>query len=141
MKLSRKIIRKLIIEALSEDRHNPNSLKLHDAKVGNISIKMQICDELEDRKKGLMFRHSMPKDEGMLFIHDTPVEASYYMKNTYIPLTIAFADEDGVIFQMEDMSPGDLTSKVSIQPALYALEMNQGWFDRNGIVIGDNIDF
>ena len=42
---------------------------------------------------------------------------------------------------MEDMSPEDLTSKVSIQPALYALEMNQGWFDRNGIVIGDNIDF
>ncbi len=141
MNLTRKTIRKLIIEALSEDRHSPLKHDLRDAKVGNTPIKIQICDELEDRKKGLMFRHSMPKDEGMLFIHDAPVEASYYMKNTYIPLTIAFADEDGVIFQMEDMSPEDLTSKVSIQPALYALEMNQGWFDRNGIVIGDNIDF
>ncbi len=141
MNLTRKTIRKLIIEALSEDRHSPLKHDLHDAKVGNTPIKIQVCDELEDRKKGLMFRHSMPKDEGMLFIHDAPVEASYYMKNTYIPLTIAFADEDGVIFQMEDMSPEDLTSKVSIQPALYALEMNQGWFDRNGIVIGDNIDF
>lgn len=133
-------IRKLIKESIT-GRFNPNSNNLESAKVGNIPIKIQIVDDELGRKKGLMFRQSMSKNEGMLFIHDFPDMCGYYMKNTYIPLSIAYADEDGVVFQIEDMSPGDLNSVMSIQPALYALEMNQGWFDENGIVIGNIIEF
>ena len=140
LKITRRQLRKLISESI-EDRFNVNKSKLHRGKVGIVSAKFQIVDDESGRKKGLMFRQSMPKDEGMLFIHDSPDICGYYMKNTYMPLTIAYADDEGTIFQIEDMTPGDLTSVMSIQPALYALEMNQGWFDNNDIKIGDMIEF
>ena len=140
MILTRVELRKLIIESI-EDRFNVNQSNLHNASTGGIPMKIQIMDDEAGRKKGLMFRQSMPKDEGMLFIHDAPDICGYYMKNTFIPLPIAYADEEGTIFPIEDMNPGDLTSVMSIQPALYALEMNQGWFDDNGIVIGNIIEF
>ena len=133
-------IRKLIIESI-ENMFNVNNGKLHNANVNGVPIKIQIVDDDAGRKKGLMFRQHMPKNEGMLFIHDAPDIQGYYMKNTFIPLSIAYADEEGAIFQIEDMNPGDLTSVMSIQPTFYALEMNQGWFDDNGIVIGNIIEF
>lgn len=126
----------------SIDNHlGQNTSKLHNGNVGGIPIKIQIVEEDKARRKGLMFRQNMPKEEGMLFIHDGPELCGYYMKNTFIPLSIAYADDEGTIFQIEDMNPGDLTSVMSIQPALYALEMNKGWFDDNGIVIGNIIEF
>jgi len=140
MKITKTKLKRLIEESIS-NRFNPNGNNLETGKVGNIPIKIQIVDNEIERKKGLMFRQSMPQNEGMLFIHDFPDICGYYMKNTYIPLSIAYADEEGVIFQIEDMTPGDLTSVIAIQPALYALEMNQGWFDANGIVIGNIIEF
>ena len=120
---------------------SPNELKLHNGNIKGKPIKIQIVDDEEGRKRGLMFRQSLPENEGMLFIHDAPDLCGYYMKNTYIPLSIAFADEEGTIFQIEKMNPHDLNSVMAIQPALYALEMNQGWFDNNEIVIGDIIEF
>ena len=140
MFISRRKLTKLIREVM-ENRLDANQGELHQIRVGEVPIKAQIVDDLPSRKKGLMFRQTMPDDEGMLFIHDTPDVCSYYMKNTYIPLSIAFADEDGVIFQIEDMNPGDVNNVKSIQPALYALEMNQGWFNNNNILIGNEIIF
>jgi len=140
MIINKKTIEYIIRESI-EDRLNPSQNKLHNGSVGGIPITMQIVDDESGRKKGLMYRQNMSKDEGMLFIHDAPDLCGYYMKNTFIPLSIAYADEEGTIFQIEDMNPGDLTSVMSIQPALYALEMNQGWFDDNDIVIGNIIEF
>lgn len=138
--INNKTLKKLIHESV-EDMFNKNISRLHNASVDGIPIKIQIVDDEAGRKKGLMFRQNMPKDEGMLFIHDAPDLCGYYMKNTYIPLSIAYADDEGTIFQIEDLNPGDLTSVMSIQPALYVLEMNQGWFESNDILIGSIIEF
>jgi len=143
-------IRKAVTNTLSNkyfmnesisDRHDISQKKLQSGNIANNPIQIQIVDDDEGRRKGLMFRQSMPENEGMLFIHDAPDMCGYYMKNTYIPLSIAFADDEGIIFQIEDMHPRDITSVMAIQPALYALEMNIGWFDYNNIKIGDMIEF
>jgi len=124
-----------------DNRHDISQKSLQSGNISNNPIQIQIVDDDEGRRKGLMFRQNMPENEGMLFIHDATDMCGYYMKNTYIPLSIAFADDEGVIFQIEDMKPRDMTSVMSIQPALYALEMNMGWFDYNNIKIGDMIEF
>ena len=124
-----------------DQRHEIAQKNLQSGNISNNPIQIQIVDDEEGRRKGLMFRQSMPENEGMLFIHDEPDMCGYYMKNTYIPLSIAFADDEGIIFQIEDMHPRDITSVMAIQPALYALEMNIGWFDYNNIKIGDMIEF
>ena len=138
----RLLIRETVLSLNESFSHEPNTtLEIAHANVNGIPIKVQIADDDDTRKKGLMFRQSLPKDEGMLFIHDVPEICGYYMKNTYMPLSIAYADQEGVIFQIENMQPGDLNSVMSIQPAFYVLETNQGWFDDNNLQIGAQIEY
>jgi len=94
------------------------------------------CDDLS-RKRGLMYRNEMPDDEGMLFIFPQAKALGFWMKNTEIPLSIAFLSDDGKILQIEDMRPKDLTSTRSMMMVRYALEVNQGWFARHGVKVGD----
>ncbi len=88
-----------------------------------------------------MSRAYLPENEGMLFVFDTEGHHSFWMKNTSIPLSIAFIGRKGEIVQIEDMQPQDSTLHTSAYPVLYALEMNQGWFRKNGIEVGDKITF
>lgn len=87
-----------------------------------------------------MFRKKMAEDEGMLFVFEESAPRSFWMKNTFLPLTIAFLDDHGEIFQLEDMEPETLRPHRSIKPCRYALEMRQGWFKRRGITIGDIVE-
>ncbi len=86
--------------------------------------------------KGLMFRREMPQHEGMLFVYDTPTVQCFYMKNTYLPLSIAFIADDGSVVNIRDMQPQALDSHCSDKPVRYALEMNQGWFAKRGVKPG-----
>jgi uncharacterized membrane protein (UPF0127 family) len=86
-----------------------------------------------------MNRDVLEENSGMLFVYNSPIQTSFWMKNTRIPLSIAFIDENNQIFQIEDLTPGDLNSVKSKKPSKYALEVNKGWFKENGISIGDNI--
>lgn len=88
------------------------------------------------RSTGLMYRFSLPPDQGMLFVFDAVRPLSFWMRNTYIPLSIAFIDADGRILNIEDMAPKDERSTWSAGPALYALEMKKGWFAEKGIAAG-----
>lgn len=90
----------------------------------------------EERSRGLMFRRSLPSDSGMLFIFAREERLTFWMKNTYIPLSIAFIDSSGIIVDIRDMIPHDETLVASMKPALYALEMNLGWFKKNHIEPG-----
>ena len=138
----RSLIRASVLSLNESFSHEPSEmLEIAHANVDGIPIKVQIADNEDTRKKGLMFRQSLPKDEGMLFIHDIPEICGYYMKNTYIPLSIAYADQEGIIFQIENMQHGDLNSVMSIQPAFYVLETNQGWFSDNNLQIGAQIEY
>jgi uncharacterized membrane protein (UPF0127 family) len=85
-----------------------------------------------------MYRRSLGENEGMLFIYDSPRMLSFWMKNTRIPLSVAFLDGSGKIVQIEHMRPYDsITRHSSSRPVQYALEMNRGWFERNGVGVGD----
>ena len=106
------------------------------------TISIEIADDQYSRRRGLMFRkpEDLGENSGMLFKNVTKQIQSFFMKNTKIPLTIAFIDDDGKILQLEDMQPEDLTQTRSRDECRWALEMHQGWFKKNGVVEGDSFD-
>jgi uncharacterized membrane protein (UPF0127 family) len=95
------------------------------------------CDDLS-RSVGLMNRKSLGENQGMLFMYRHSQRLGFWMKNTHIPLSIAFLDDEGKILQIEDMKPHDESTTQARLPGRYALEMNQGWFARNGVKVGDS---
>jgi uncharacterized protein len=104
-------------------------------------IRVEVAKTDEERAKGLMERTSLGKDEGMLFIFEAEGNHGFWMKNTLLPLSIAFADKEGRIVRITDMKPLTLSVHNPPKPILYALEMNKGWFAANGIKAGDVIRF
>lgn len=86
-----------------------------------------------------MYRTFLPPDTGMLFVFDRPGLPCFWMKNTPLPLSIAFIDQRGRIVNIADMQPHDQTSHCPTAPVLYALEMQQGWFRQKGIKPGTQV--
>lgn len=103
---------------------------------GMILIDAQVARTPEQQQVGLMFRKEMPINEGMLFVFERPSQQCFWMKNTLIPLTAAFVDDDGTIVNLADMKPETTDSHCSSRPVRYVLEMNQGWFARKGLKAG-----
>jgi len=101
------------------------------------SVKAEIARTEEERNKGLMHRKNLKDGEGMLFIYDRDDILSFWMKNTLVPLSIAFITSEGRIIEIKDMYPGDLKNVTSSRSARFALETPQGWFARAGIQTGD----
>lgn len=108
-----------------------------------IRLKVEVADTLNKRAKGLMNRTQLPKDQGMLFIFDQPQTLSFWMKDTYIPLSIGYFDKNKVLKEIHQMEPQqmletkqNLKSYVSRCFCQYALEVNQGWFKKNRIKVG-----
>jgi len=99
-------------------------------------IQAEVAGTPQTRQIGLMQRKSMPIGAGMLFLFDESAAHCMWMKNTLIPLSVAFIDERGHIVNIADMQPLDETSHCASQPARFALEMNQGWFKKRGIAAG-----
>jgi uncharacterized membrane protein (UPF0127 family) len=104
-------------------------------------IRVEVAKTPEERSRGLMGRKHLGKDEGMLFIFETEDTHEFWMKDTLLPLSIAFIDKDNRIVWMTEMKPLTLDSHVPPRPVLYALEMNKGWFSSHGIKVGDQIRF
>jgi len=107
--------------------------------IGGHKLVAEVVTTPEQRATGLMNRFSLAPDHGMLFVFEAPQPLGFWMKNTYVPLSIAFADADGRIVNIEDMKPQDETTHWSRGFALYAVEMKQGWFAAHGIKAGDVI--
>ncbi len=102
---------------------------------------MEIADDPYERSRGLMYRSHLPEDRGMLFIFPYPQRLSFWMKNTYVPLSIAYIGSDWVIREIYDLEPLNERPVVSKYPAQYALEVNRGWFERHGVEVGDTVKF
>jgi uncharacterized membrane protein (UPF0127 family) len=102
-----------------------------------VDVGVEIANTREEREKGLMDRTSLPEDRGMLFVFDREQPLSFWMKNTLIPLSIAYIDSQGRIVDIQDMQPLDETPHPSAEPAQYALEVNQGFFADRGIEVGN----
>jgi len=103
-------------------------------------VKAEIARTHEERTQGLMYREKLPDGEGMFFIFETDQVLSFWMKNTYIPLSIAYITFDGRIIDIKDLYPRDENSVLSSRSARYALEVPQGWFSRAGVREGDRIN-
>jgi hypothetical protein len=102
-------------------------------------IQAEVAANMGERAKGLMCRPSMPQSAGMLFVFREVEAHCMWMRNTLIPLTVAFMDEKGVIVSLHDMQPQNDASHCAARPSRYALEMNQGWFEKRGIKPGTKI--
>ena len=89
--------------------------------------------------QGLMFREKLGRDDGMLFIFDEPAYQAMWMKNTLIPLSVAYLDAQGTILNILDMEPQTLDSHMSAGPAIYAIETNKGWFAAKKLKAGDKV--
>jgi uncharacterized membrane protein (UPF0127 family) len=105
-------------------------------EVGGRPVRVEVADTAGVRETGLMNRFSIPADEGMLFVFPVPQPLAFWMRDTYMPLSIAFIDAEGRILNIEEMAPRTDATHLSRGEALYALEMRQGWFRRHGIEPG-----
>ncbi len=115
-------------------------LPLVDIKIQGHALKAELAKDNETRQIGLMNRFSLKPDHGMLFIFKETSMVGMWMKNTYVPLSVAFIDEKGVILNIENMKPQALDTHSTIAPAIYALEMKMGWFEAKGIKAGAKVD-
>ncbi|MDD5260645.1 MAG: DUF192 domain-containing protein [Methylacidiphilales bacterium] len=119
---------------------DPSQARLKTAvlTVGSHQLNVEIADTPETMERGLMFRKSLGENEGMLFVFPEPKQAVFWMRNTRIPLSVAYLDATGRILEIHDMFPYDETAVSSRSPLVaYALETNQGWFVGNKISPAD----
>jgi uncharacterized membrane protein (UPF0127 family) len=111
-------------------------------RVGGLPVRVRVSQTPEEKERGLMFTEHLPADEGMLFVFKYEHRLDFWMKNTPIDLDVAFIDGRGRILEIRHMKAFDeQTIHRSRSPALYALEMNAGWFQEHGITVGDEVKF
>ncbi len=109
-------------------------------RVGRHRIKAEVAATLEARDIGLMNKRSLPVDHGMLFVFPEAHRHCMWMRNTRIPLSVAFIDDRGAIVNIEDMQPNTDDYHCAAKPVRYALEMDRGWFKRRGLAAGVQIE-
>jgi uncharacterized membrane protein (UPF0127 family) len=110
-----------------------------DLAAGMHLIRAEVADNMSARTTGLMHRKSMAQNAGMVFVFAESAAHCMWMKNTLIPLSVAFIDEAGAIINIADMQPHSEQSHCAARPARYALEMNKGWFAQRGIKAGTKL--
>jgi uncharacterized membrane protein (UPF0127 family) len=123
------------------DEHTGQPIKRAQIQVGGLPVTVELAETRETQQRGLMGRDSLPDDYGMLFVYDSERTLSFWMRNTKIPLDIAFIDANGIIVGIEQLEPRSEESVLSKSPAMYALEINQGWFSENSVTEGATIEF
>ena len=107
--------------------------------VGMFRIEAEVAASQENRMLGLMQRKRMPPNHGMLFVFTEPKRHCMWMKNTLLPLSVAFLDDEGRILNVEDMQPQTEDNHCAARPARFALEMNLGWFRQKGFGVGTRV--
>jgi uncharacterized membrane protein (UPF0127 family) len=121
---------------LSWSAHAQQNLPLMELTAGFHRIEAEVAANNPARMQGLMHRRTMPAQRGMLFVFPQNAQHCMWMKNTFLPLSVAFIDESGRILNIEDMQPQTEDNHCAAQPARYALEMNLGWFAQRGLKAG-----
>ncbi|MCB9760856.1 MAG: DUF192 domain-containing protein [Alphaproteobacteria bacterium] len=130
-------MRPLILFALTACGPKKGTLPTTTIELGEHRLTVEVADEPAERQKGLMFRKELDEDAGMLFVYPSAGPRSFWMENTSIPLSIAYMDPTGRILNIEAMVPFERKGVLSAGDAQYALEMNRGWFEANGVRQGD----
>lgn len=135
--------RELPLEALAESGTFSGAepgLPLVKVRLGTGTLLAEIARTPLQTATGLSFRTSLARDSGMLFVYPAPFRASFYMKNTSIPLSGAYIDSRGTILEIHDLTPDDETPVVSrTENVQFVLEVNLGWFGKNGVTVGSRM--
>ena len=129
----------LVCSAACRNDPQPQRLPTADIEIAGRTIPVEVARTNEQRGFGMKYRKRLGADEGMLFVFGRNRTLSFFMKDTYSPLNIAFLRSDGAIINIEHMQPLTLTSHTSRLACRLALEMPQGWFRKNGVKEGDRI--
>lgn len=106
---------------------------------GSGNLEVEVASNKAQRSLGLMNRAAMPESRGMLFVYPAPAYFCMWMKNTKIPLSVAFIDAQGQVINIEDMTPQTETNHCTQRNATYALEANRGWFAKHGVSSGSQV--
>lgn len=127
--------------SLAHARSPQHSMEMPQVSLtaGMYRIAAELANTPQRRETGLMHRTSMPDSNGMVFVFENNARHCMWMRNTFLPLSVAFLSDDGTVLNIEDMEPQTETSHCAVRPARFALEMNQGWFAQRGIGAGDRI--
>jgi uncharacterized membrane protein (UPF0127 family) len=128
------------LQASAQSPQGPQSLPTQQLRAGMYLIQAEVANSSSTREIGLMFRTSLPPNHGMLFIFDSPDTQCMWMRNTFIPLSVAFIADDGTILNIEEMVARTENSHCAVKPVKYALEMDSGWFSKHGFKAGSKID-
>ena len=124
---------------LAATAHAQTSMPRMDLTAGFYRINAEVASNHKDRMQGLMHRRAMQANEGMLFVFTQEERHCMWMRNTFLPLSVAFLDAKGEILNIEDMEPQTEDNHCAAAPARFALEMNKGWFAGKGIKPGQRI--
>ena len=127
------------ITAAEPETAETTSLSIITSRGERVEVEVEIATDDAERAQGLMERTELAENAGMLFVYEEERQLSFWMKNTLIPLSIAYADSQGRIVDIQDMQPLDETPHPSAEPVRYALEVNQGFFEERGIRVGDRL--
>ena len=134
------IIAASALPTLAQEGLTPQAVMTITNSAGErVEVPVEIAATDAERERGLMGRTALPEDAGMLFVFDQEQQLSFWMKDTLIPLSIAYIDGGGRIVDIQDMQPLDETPHPSAEPAKYALEVNQGFFNEHGVEVGNKV--
>lgn len=134
-----------MMNAFSETKTQEVSFEVQKIKVGQSELTVELAVSAKQQELGLMYRKTLGQDRGMLFVFSEERVLNFWMKNTFVPLSIGFFDRNKKLIEFFDMDPvlSELQVKIpsytSKKPARYALEVNKGWFKDNNIKIGDSL--
>ena len=117
-----------------------NAYAFKNIDLNDYLIEIEVVSKFEDRKKGLMYRKSIPDDYGMFFAWSYEKKQCMWMKDTFMPLSIAYISNEGEILEIYDMVPFSRKSVCSRSNVKYALEVNEGWFKKNNLFVGDVVN-
>ena len=125
--------------AIAQEQEAQPALATTTLQIGTHTIKAEVASSKETRQLGLMYRQKLADDSGMLFVFKQKSVHCFWMRNTLIPLSIAFLADDGTIINIEDMQPQMDAHHCAQAPVRYALEVPQGWFTKKEVQVGAKI--
>jgi len=124
-----------------QETDKPNGqLKAVTLKAGDVQLTAEVAATELERTRGLMFRKSLADGKGMLFVFDSDQKVAFWMKNTSLPLSVAYIGSDGTIYQILDLVPFSEEPRSADRSVRYALEVPQGWFAKVGLKPGDRFE-
>ena len=129
----------LCFAGIASAQDGPQKLAQVRLNAGIHNINAEVASTPQQREIGLMFRSAMPASDGMLFVFEQPGKQCFWMRNTLIPLSVAFIGDDGSVVNIDDMKPQTDDSHCSAKPVRFVLEMNEGWFAKRGIKAGSRL--